>query len=160
MAKRRHYTPINTEKYTGRYPIVLKSNWEEHFARIYCDLNPACIEWAYEAFKIPYRDPIRDRQTIYIPDFLMSIRSTAGIIKTVLVEIKPLHEHNLAWARNRKDAAIIARNQAKQEAARRWCERRANVEYVVITEAELFPEQAAKPRKRPIRAYATRRVKK
>lgn len=161
MAKRRHYTPINQDKYNGRMPIVLKSNWEEHFARVYCDLNPACIEWAYEPLKIPYRDPITDRQTVYLPDFLMSIRSNTGRIKTVLVEVKPLHEWYQNHARNMKDSAIIARNMAKKEAAEAWCARRSNVEFVVLTEAELFPGgQNIKPRKHPVRAFGKRRVKK
>jgi hypothetical protein len=161
MAKRSHYTPVNAEKYTGRYPIVLKSSWEEHFARIYCDLNTSCLEWAYEPWKIPYHDPINDRQTIYIPDFLMSIRSNAGRVKTVLVEIKPLHEWYQSHARNMKDSAVIARNMAKQEAAIGWCARRTNVEFCVLTEADLFPGgQNIKPRKNPVRGYAKRRIKK
>lgn len=160
MAKRTHYTPINPDKYSGRLPIVLKSSWEEHFARVYCDLNPACLEWIYEPWRIPYRDPIKDRQTIYIPDFLMSIQGNNGQVKTVLVEIKPRHEWYQNSARNMKDAALVARNMAKEEAARAWCARRNNVEFCVLTETELFGTPIEKPRKSPVRAYASRRIKK
>lgn len=161
MAKRRNYQPINPNKYSGSYPIVLKSSWEENFAQVYCDLNTSCLEWAYEPWRIPYRDPITGRQTIYIPDFLMAIQTASRSHKTVLVEIKPLHETLQEHARNRKDAIVIARNLAKWEAARAWCSRRNNVEFVVLTEAELFPGgQNIKPRKRPIRPYAKRRTKK
>lgn len=161
MAKRRIYKPINESKYSGRQPIVLKSSWEETFARVYCDMNPACIDWSYEPWRIPYHDPVRNRQTIYIPDFLMSFRGPNGTIRTALVEIKPIHETLQEHARNAKDAANIARNMAKWEAARAWCERRGKVSFVILTDRELFPGgQNIKPRKRQIRPYGERRVKK
>jgi hypothetical protein len=168
MAKRRIYNPINRKKYNGHYPIVLKSSWEEEFAQKICDLNPACLEWAYEPIKIPYRDPTSasprfpmGRQTIYIPDFLISYRTPTGRIKTSLIEIKPLHEALQEHARHGKDARQIVRNYAKWEAAIKWCERRNNVEFVILTEAELFAGgDNIKPRKRPVRAYGQRRVKK
>ncbi len=158
MAKRRIYDPINRDKYSGVYPIVLKSSWEENFARIYCDLNDACLEWCYEPLKIPYRDPVTGRQTIYIPDFLLAFRGHGGTNKTALVEIKPLHETLQEHARSRKDAMLIARNLAKWEAARGWCMRRGSVEFCIITEAELFGGVHT-PRKRQIRPFVRRRVK-
>lgn len=161
MAKRREYIPINPGKYNGRTPIILKSSWEEHFAQVYCDLNEACVEWAYEPVRIPYRDPVTGKQTIYIPDFLMAVRTNTGRIITSLCEIKPLHEALQEHARNRKDAMVVARNIAKWEVARAWCRRRSNVQFLVLTEAHLFPGgEHIKPRKRPIRPYVTRRVKK
>ena len=161
MAKRRIYTPLNPEKYNGKQPIVLKSSWEEHFAQVYCDLNPDCVEWAYEPVRIPYKDPLSGRQTVYIPDFLLAMRSASGRITTTLCEIKPLHETVLEHARNRKDAATIAKNEAKWEVARAWCGRRNNVQFLVLTEKQLFPGgEYIKPRKRPIRPYGQRRVKK
>jgi hypothetical protein len=161
MAKRRYYEPINRSKYTGSYPIVLKSSWEENFARHYCDLNESCIEWAYEPLKIPYRDPLSGRQTIYIPDFLIAFRSPGGRIKSALIEIKPLHESLQEHARSRKDAISIAKNIAKWEAAIGWCTRRGSVEFHVLTEKQLFGGgEHYKPRKRQIRPYGQRRVKK
>jgi hypothetical protein len=160
MAKRRPYTPTNQLKYSGRHPIVLKSSWEEVFASTYCDNNPSCIDWSYEPWRIPYRDPVSGRQTIYIPDFLMSFKGNNGQIRCALVEIKPAHQALQEHARNLADSAHVARNLAKWEAARAWCERRGNVNFVVLTEKELFPGgQNIKPRKRKIKPYAARRVK-
>jgi hypothetical protein len=160
VAKKRYYVPINPEKYSGHSPIVLKSSWEENFARVYCDLNTACLDWSYEPWRIPYHDPITGRQTIYIPDFLMSFKGNSGRVRTALIEIKPLHETLQEHARNARDSANIARNLAKWEAARAWCERRATVDFVVLTEAELFAGgQNIKPSKRQIRPYGQRRVK-
>lgn len=154
MARRQKYIPINPLKYDGSYPITLKSSWEEQFARVYCDLNQSCLSWQYEPWRIPYRDPISGRQTIYIPDFLMSFQGHGGQVKTALIEIKPLHEALQEHARNKKDSLQIARNLAKWEAAIGWCSRRNGVEFVVLTEAELFPGGAIKKRR------AKRRIKK
>ncbi len=158
IARRTTYIPINPRKYSGSYPITLKSSWEENFARVYCDLNPAVIDWAYEIWRIPYRDPVTGRQTIYIPDFLMSFQSN-GQIKTALVEIKPLHETLYEHTRNAKDAAQVARNLAKWEAAISWCQRRGNIEFVVLTEAEMFPggQNITAPKRKKCRATITKR---
>lgn len=165
MAKRRIFTPINRTKYNGAYPIVLKSSWEELFASMYCDMNPSCLEWAYEPWKIPYRDPTADpirypdgKQTIYIPDFLMSFLTPEGRIRTSLIEIKPLHEALQEHTRDLKDMREHARNLAKWQAAIAWCQRRGDVEFVVLTEAELPIETKIQKPKR--RRYTKRRVKK
>jgi hypothetical protein len=171
MAKKRIYHPINLNKYSGAHPIVLKSSWEEEFARKYCDLNPSCLEWAYEPWKIPYRDPTADpirypkgKQTIYIPDFLISFQTPEGRIRTSLIEIKPKHESLNEFARSVADQRQVAKNYAKWRAAIAWCERRANVEFVILTEAELFPDPPKPQRKRRrstlVRKPARRRVKK
>ena len=87
----------------------------------------------------------------------MAFRGRDGSVKTALIEIKPLHETLQEHARNRKDAMVMTKNFAKWEAARAWCARRNNVEFVILTEAELFGENI-KPRRRS--TYRPRRVKK
>lgn len=164
MARRRIYTPINETKYSGTYPIVLKSSWEELFASMYCDMNQTCLEWAYEPWRIPYCDPTADpvrypegKQTIYIPDFLITFLTPEGRIRTSLVEIKPLKEALREHARDERDLLAHVKNLAKWEAAMAWCKRRGDVEFVVLTEAELpINTPVKKPRKRTYK----RRVKK
>jgi hypothetical protein len=164
MAKVRRYVPINGKKYSGSHPIWLKSNWEEMFASICCDMNPACLEWAYEPWKIPYRDPTADpiqypngKQTVYVPDFLVCFVTPEGRIRTSLVEIKPAHEAIYENVRDAKDLREHVRNLAKWEAAKSWCERRGDVEFAVLTEADVpFDVQSAKPK----RKYAKRRIKR
>lgn len=168
MAKRRRYVPVNLAKYNGSHPIILKSNWEEMFASIACDMNSACLEWAYEPFKIPYKDPTADpfqypdgRATVYIPDFLITFLTPEGRTRTSLVEIKPLKEAKMSESRSTNDMIQNIRNQAKWSAAMRWCERRGNdVEFVVLTEADIpFDVQPdAKPKRR--KTYGKRRMKK
>lgn len=168
MAKRRKYVPFNQNKYNGSYPIVLKSNWEEMFASIACDMNPACLEWAYEPFKIPYKDPTADpfkypegRSTVYVPDFLITFVTPEGRIRTSLVEIKPLKEAKMSESRDAKDMIQNIRNQAKWQAALRFCERRGGVEFLVLTEADVdFNPEPTKPKPRRRRTYGRRRMKK
>ncbi len=149
---------IETIQYTGKVHCVTVPN---HI--VYVRRNGKCA-WCgqcYEPWRIPYRDPVTGRQTIYIPDFLMSFQSPGGQIKTALIEIKPLHEALREHARNVKDAMQVDRNLAKWEAAIGWCQRRGNVEFVVLTEAEMFAGgENIKPPKRRRCAPTKRRIKK
>jgi hypothetical protein len=146
-------------KYSGNYPIILKSSWEEAFAIRYCDFNPDCLEWAYEPCRIPYFDPISGRQTIYLPDFLISVKTNDGGINTSLIEIKPLKESLKEYAKSDVDQAIVLRNMAKWNAAMAWCQRRGNVKFLVLTEAELFPNIDIKSKKSKIENKSVRRRK-
>lgn len=149
--KRVNYQPLNPKKYTGKYPIVLKSGWEEDFVRRNCDLNPSCISWNYEPWSIPYFDPITGSQKVYMPDLLMTYATKAGGTKTTLVEIKPIREYLAGYAETRQHAMVQARNMAKFKAAIAWCMRRG-IEFKVITEAQMYGVKKP-PRKRAIRPF-------
>jgi hypothetical protein len=147
--------------------MVLKSNWEEMFASIACDMNPSCLEWSYEPFKIPYRDPTANpfkypegKQTIYIPDFLITYVTTEGRIRTSLIEIKPLKEAKLSEGKSAADVIQNIRNQAKWSAALRFCERRGNVDFIVLTEADIPFESETTTKTKRRRSYGKRRIKK
>jgi len=162
MARRRPskglFTPQFPSKYTGEYPIVYRSTWELEFMR-YCDNHPDVMEWASEPIKIPYSNPLNGKQSIYIPDFLVTYKKRGGTPSTKLIEIKPLHEASEAHARNTKDAAIRARNEAKWGAATQWAGRRG-VDFLVLTEAELYANHAnRKGRKNPIKAVGKEQIK-
>lgn len=136
---RTDYKPVSPEKYIGNYPITLKSSWELEFAVRVCDLNDSCLKWAYEPWQIPYPNPLTGKQSIYLPDFLVTYATTGGNIQTVLIEIKPLHEDAFreSYARNKQDVLIQAKNLAKWKAAMEWCIRRG-IRFQILTEAELF----------------------
>lgn len=158
------FNPQNPSKYTGDYPIVFRSSWELEFMR-YCDQHPDVMEWASEPVKIPYANPLkRDaqgnaQQTIYIPDFLVTYKKGGGQKSTKLIEIKPLHEASEAHARNGKDVAIRARNEAKWGAATQWAGRRG-IDFLVLTEAELYANHAnRKGRANPIKAVGKEQIK-
>ena len=130
-----------------------------------CDQNPNVLSWASEPVKIPYKNPMPSKsrpagsQSIYIPDFLVTYIKKGGGTVTKLIEIKPMHEAMESHARNSTDVAIRLKNEAKWGAAIQWASRRG-VEFVVMTEAEMFSGHANRAgRKNPIRAQAKAAVK-
>ena len=152
------YVPKNPQKYNGKYPIKLKSSWEIDFVVKDCDLNPNCIRWSYEPVQIPYYDPVTNKQKVYVPDFMFTFLTASGHIKTMLLEIKPMHEYLRGYAKSKADAAVQARNASKFEAAIAWCIRRG-IEFKILTEADIFIGAKNKaPRKRPIRPYKPRKI--
>ena len=65
-----------------------------------------------------------------------------------------MHEQMDGHARNRADAATIARNNAKWMAATKWADRHS-AEFVVLNEDNLFAfHDARSPRKHPVKTYA------
>ena len=67
------FNPKHPEKYVGRKMPTYRSSWEFAFMK-FCDENPSIQAWASEAVKIPYRNPLTGRHTIYVPDFLYNIK--------------------------------------------------------------------------------------
>ena len=68
------FTPKHAEKYVGKKSPTYRSSWEFHFMK-FCDENPAIQAWASEAVKIPYRNPLTGRHTIYVPDFFIQYKT-------------------------------------------------------------------------------------
>ena len=138
------YIIANPEKYTGNAPPIARSSWEREFMK-YCDHNPDVLEWASEPSDfgsgrpgIPYHDPVRDKQKIYIPDFLVTFIDAQKQKVSKMIEIKPGHETHANLARRGgKDALVQAKNTAKWMAAQAWCMRRG-IDFIVLTENELF----------------------
>lgn len=157
---RTQFTPTNPEKYDGLFPIVAKSSWELEFMR-YCDNHPDVLKWAYEPIKIPYNNPTKANKTqsIYLPDFLLTLIQKGGSTVTKLIEIKPLHEADQGFVRNSNDAVTKMQNDAKWAAAQAWAMRRG-ITFEVMTEADLFAGGAnKKPRVNPVRAAIPATVK-
>jgi len=147
--KRTNYTPRNPSKYRGTYPITLRSSWEVSFAQK-CDLTPTILEWASEPIEIPYRNPLKQKQSIYIPDFMIKAVNTQGIVETKLIEIKPAKEALAEKAVSEYDKMSLMVNQAKWLAASAWCARRG-IKFVVLTNEGMFvntaPSKMSKPKK-------------
>ena len=87
---------------------------------------------------INYRNPLTGKNTIYVPDFVMTYQDAGGRLHAEVIEVKPLKETNLTEAGSspRAQAAAIL-NMAKWEAARQWC-RGNNLVFRVITEQDIF----------------------
>jgi hypothetical protein len=127
----------NNEKYVGTNTPTYRSSWEFAFMQ-FCDNHPNIINWASEAIKIPYRNPLTGKQSIYVPDFLVVYQDKDGNQRTELVEIKPSSQTTLESAgKSKRNVAAVAVNMAKWQAANAWA-RRAGVTFKVISEADIF----------------------
>jgi TnsA endonuclease N terminal len=145
------FTPSHPEKYMGEGTILSRSSWEWEFMT-YCDNHPDIIRWASEPIRIPFFNPIKNKQSIYVPDFLIALMDVGGNEIIKLVEIKPIKEQHSEYAKNKYDAMSQVVNRAKWGAAIEWCMRR-NIEFITINETDLFTTKVM-ARKTPIKQYA------
>lgn len=131
------YKIKNPEKYIGSRAPICRSSWESTFCA-FCDNNPSIQEWVSEPFKIPYRDPLTGKQTVYVPDFLISYVDKNMKKHVELIEIKPIKQTMLEKVgKNPYDQAQFVKNMAKWEAARYFCQQRG-IRFRVINENDLF----------------------
>ena len=125
------------EKYAGNRTPTYRSSWEYTFMKS-CDEHPSVRQWASEAVKIPYRNPLTGKHTIYVPDFFIVYADKGGKQKVELIEVKPKNQavrENLG--RSRANQAHYVINMAKWEAARAWCKQKG-IFFRVITEEDIF----------------------
>lgn len=127
----------NPEKYVGTKTPIYRSSWEHAFM-MFCDNNPSILEWASECVKIPYRDPLTGKQTVYIPDFLITYVDKNMKKHVELIEIKPANQTmREAVGKNPYNQAQWVKNMAKWEAAQSWCKNRG-IRFRVINEGDIF----------------------
>jgi hypothetical protein len=131
------FSPKNPEKYMGLGDPTYRSSWELTFM-MFCDNNPSVQQWASESVKIPYRDPLTGKNTIYVPDFLILYLDKDARKHAELIEIKPNNQATLeAVGKNKLNQAQYIRNLAKWEAATAWC-KKYGVQFRVISERDIF----------------------
>jgi len=131
------YEIKNPQKYVGLGKPRYRSGWELTFMMFF-DSNQNVVQWASESIRIPYRNPLTGKQTIYVPDFFVMYQDKNGMRKAELIEVKPLKQTSIQEAgRSRTAQAAAIVNQAKWQAANAWC-KRAGVSFRVITEKDIF----------------------
>lgn len=130
------YEMANPTKYAGNRKPRYRSSWEHAFMR-FCDNHPSVISWASESIKIPYRNPLTGRQSVYVPDFFIMYQNSKGKKRAELVEIKPESQTRLGAKTSQHDKLAIAINHAKWEAAAKWC-RLKGVQFRIVTEGDIF----------------------
>ena len=142
MAYKGKYRPSRPKKYRGDPTnIIYRSLWELKFMK-YCDSNKNILEWGSEEVIVPYRSPIDNRYHRYFPDFYIKVRESTGKIKRMIIEIKPQKQCIEPKVQKKKTRSYVyqvceyAKNQAKWEAAKEFCEDR-QWEFKVLTENEL-----------------------
>lgn len=125
------------EKYIGTKSPTYRSSWEFAFMR-FCDEHPSVEKWASESIKIPYRNPLSGKYTIYVPDFFIAYADKGGKKRVEIIEVKPANQTlKEQTGRSRANQAHWVVNQAKWEAARAWCKQK-NIFFRVITETDIF----------------------
>lgn len=131
------YEVQNPEKYVGIGKPRYRSSWELSVMTM-CDNNPAINQWASESIKIPYKDPLTGKATVYVPDFLVVFVDNSKKKRAELWEIKPAKQaFKESVGKNKYDQAQYVRNMVKWEAARNWCKQNG-VHFRIITEHDLY----------------------
>jgi hypothetical protein len=131
------YKLKNPGKYIGLGTPKYRSSWEFSVMKM-CDENDAILEWASESVKIPYKDPLTGKPTVYVPDFLVVFTDNKKQKRAELWEVKPVNqtikEH---VGKNPYNQAQYARNMVKWQAARVWCKQNG-INFRIITETDLY----------------------
>ena len=142
MSYKGKYKPRFPKKYKGNPTnIIYRSSWELKFMR-YCDSNQNILEWGSEEFCLPYKSPLDNRVHRYFPDFYIKVRESTGIIKKMIIEVKPKRQCMEPKKPKRKTRGYIyevreyVKNQAKWKAAEEYCIDRG-FEFKILTENEL-----------------------
>jgi hypothetical protein len=130
------YTIKNASKYVGKGTPRYRSGWEHAFMR-FLDNNDHVVNWASESISIPYRNPVTGKQSMYVPDFLITYRNKNNQLIAELVEIKPKKQSVIESKMSAREGAVVAVNYAKWDAATKWA-RRNGITFRVITEDDMF----------------------
>ena len=130
------YTIKNAAKYVGKGTPRYRSGWEHAFMR-FLDNNEHVVNWASESISIPYRNPVTGKQSMYVPDFIITYRNKNNQLVAELVEIKPKKQSVIESKMTARDGAIVAVNYSKWDAATKWA-RRNGLTFRVITEDDMF----------------------
>jgi hypothetical protein len=136
------YTPTNADKYVGNGTIRYRSGWELTFM-MFLDSNSNVLQWASESVQIPYRHPLTGKQSIYIPDFLVTYRGRDNTVIGELIEIKPKKQSLIESKMSARDRAIVAVNYAKWDQATKWA-RKNGLAFRVINEDQIYHQGAKK----------------
>ncbi len=131
------YKIKHPEKYVGLGDPKYRSSWEHTFM-MFCDNNPSIQQWASESIKIPYRDPLTGKNTIYVPDFFIVYLDRNMKKHAELIEIKPANQMlKERVGKNPYNQAQYVKNLAKWSSASNWAKQNG-IRFRVINENDIF----------------------
>ena len=131
------YTLKKPEKYIGSKTPTYRSSWEFAFMRM-CDTNDNITQWASEAVRIPYSNPLSGKHTIYVPDFFLVYNDRTGKQHVELIEVKPAnHTFKEQLGNSKVNKLHYVVNQAKWTAARAYCKQKGML-FRVVNEGDIF----------------------
>lgn len=149
MAYSGKFKPKNYKKYKGDpTKIWYRSLWERKYM-VWCDSNPAVLEWSSEEIIIPYRSPVDNKIHRYYPDFYVKYKNSKGEIKHEIIEVKPKRQLSPPKKPSRQTQRYLNEvktytvNQAKFKAAKEYCEDR-KFGFRILTEDALMPQPKKK----------------
>ena len=100
----------------------------------YLDTTPSVLKWSSEEIVIPYRSPIDGRRHRSFPDFWVRVKTSEGVVKESLIEVKPKAQCSPPKGSPPKDRRKRGRfirevktwgvNEAKWKAAKAYCDDR------------------------------------
>ena len=134
--RRGKYEVKNGSKYAGAGKPTFRSGWEMAFMN-FCDNNDNILQWASEPVRIPYRNPLTGKMTMYVPDFLVTYRGPNNTTRAELIEIKPKKQSIVESKMSNADKAVVAVNYCKWDAATKWAKQNG-LTFRVITEDDIF----------------------
>lgn len=127
----------NPNKYIGLGSPRYRSSWELSVMKM-CDENDSIHQWASESIKIPYRDPLTGKATVYVPDFLVIYLDKNQKKHAEVWEIKPANQTVLEKVgKNAYNQAQYVKNMAKWAAAQNWCKNNG-LHFRVINEQDIY----------------------
>ena len=146
MSYKGKFKPKNRAKYKGDHTaITYRSLWELRFMR-YLDTTASVLKWSSEEIVIPYRSPIDGRRHRYFPDFWVRVKTSEGLVKESLIEVKPKAQCSPPKGAPPKDRRKRGRfirevktwgiNEAKWKAAKAYCDDR-KWGWKILTEDDL-----------------------
>jgi hypothetical protein len=131
------YKVQNPEKYIGLGAPRYRSSWEYTFMT-FCDNNPSVHQWSSESVKIPYKDPLTGKGTVYVPDFLIVYMDKNHKKHAELIEIKPANQTLVEKVgKNKYNQVQYVKNMAKWAAASNWCKNNG-IKFRIINEQDIF----------------------
>jgi hypothetical protein len=136
------FRPKNPQKYDGDPTnIIYRSSWELRFM-IWADTKPSVLKWRSEETVIPYVSPIDNKIHRYFVDFQLQVKTSSGVLKTYLIEIKPKQQTVPPAPQQRvtkkylEEVMTWGKNEAKWKYAKEYCKDRG-WEFLILTEKDL-----------------------
>jgi len=139
------YEVKNPSKYVGNGKPYFRSGWEMTFM-IFFDNNDNILQWASEPVRIPYKNPLTGKMTIYVPDFIVVYHGPNNTTKAELIEIKPKSQSVVEAKMKDRDRAIVAINYCKWDAASKWAKQNG-MTFRVVTEDMIFHQGSGKKKR-------------
>lgn len=135
------FKPQHPEKWVNPKKIVYRSGLELRFFN-YFDGNSNIIQVASEEMCIPYISPLDGKPHRYFPDLMFVVKDINGNHVKYVAEIKPDSQTTPPKPGKKKvktfmqEAMTYAVNEAKWEAASKWCEKNG-FKFIKLTEKDI-----------------------